>query len=87
MTMDSELRLDGNAVAGLLTEVFSVEATTAVGRCRSCGAEGALAEAMVYMHAPGVVMRCPSCTAVLMRFAHIRGRLMADLHGVDRFML
>ena len=82
--MDSELRLDGNAVAGLLTEVFSVEATTAIARCGSCGAERALAEAHVYAHAPGVVLRCPGCTAVLMRFARIHGRLVADMHGVGR---
>ena len=32
-----ELMLDGNAVAGLLQEVFAVEMTTAVGTCASCG--------------------------------------------------
>ena len=85
--MDSELRLDGNAVAGLLSEVFSVEATAALARCGSCGAEGALGEVQVYAHAPGVVLRCPACTGVLMRFARIRGRLVADLHGVGRLML
>ena len=82
--MDSELRLDGNAVAGLLGEVFRVEATTAVARCGSCGAEGALAEAQVYAHGPGVVLRCPGCAAVLMRFARIQGRLVADMQGVSR---
>ena len=80
--MDSELVLDGNAVAGLLGEVFAVEATTMVARCKACGAEGAVATASVYMHGPGVVMRCPDCTAVVMRFARIRGRLVADLQGV-----
>ncbi len=29
-----ELMLDGNAVAGLLQEVFAVEMTTATGTCR-----------------------------------------------------
>jgi len=80
--MDSELVLDGNAVAGLLGEVFSVEATTVVARCAGCGAEGALATTRVYAHGPGVVLRCPECTEVVMRFAHIRGRLVADLKGV-----
>ena len=80
--MDSELVLDGNAVAGLLGEVFSVEATTLIARCAACGAEGALGTASVYAHGPGVVLRCPECTAVVMRFARIRGRLVADLKGV-----
>jgi hypothetical protein len=29
--------LDGNAVAGLLQEVFAVEMTTAIGTCNTCG--------------------------------------------------
>lgn len=81
--MDSELVLDGNAVAGLLGEVFSVEATTIIARCKACGGEGALGTASVYAHGPGVVLRCPDCTAVVMRFARIRGRLVADLQGVN----
>jgi hypothetical protein len=85
--MDNELVLDGNAVAGLLGEVFSTEATTVVARCAACGAEGALATARVYSHGPGVVLRCPGCTAVIMRFARIRGRLVADLRGVGMLTL
>ena len=27
-------------------------------------------------------MRCPGCTGVVMRFVRVRGRLLADLHGV-----
>ena len=33
-----ELMLDGNAVAGLLQEVFAAEMTTATGTCAGCGA-------------------------------------------------
>ena len=36
------LMLDGNAVAGLLQEVFAVEMTTAIGTCDSCGATDAV---------------------------------------------
>jgi uncharacterized Zn finger protein len=79
-----ELRLDGNAAAGLLSEVFTPEATTAVVRCASCGAEGAVGGAMVYANAPGLVIRCTQCSEVVMRFARIRDRLVADLHGVAR---
>ena len=32
-----ELMLDGNAVAGMLGEVFAVEMTTATGTCGNCG--------------------------------------------------
>lgn len=79
-----EMRLDGNAVAGMLDEVLSVEATTVIARCGSCGTEGALGTALAYVQCPGAVLRCPGCSEVLMRFAHIRGHLVADLHGVGR---
>jgi Family of unknown function (DUF6510) len=82
-----DLRLDGNAIAGMLSEMLSVEATTIVARCAGCGAEGALGTAVVYLNCPGAVVRCAGCDAVLMRFAHIRGRLVADLHGVGRLTI
>ena len=82
-----ELVLDGNALAGLLGEVVQAEATSMMVSCGSCGAEEAVAEAAVYVHCPGVVVRCRGCTAVLMRFARVRGRLVADLHGVRRLTL
>jgi Family of unknown function (DUF6510) len=80
---DADLRLDGNAAAGLLSEVFAAEMTTAAGTCASCGATNALGSAHLYGHAPGAVLRCPSCAAVLMcvvRFPN--GGLMVDLIGL-----
>jgi Family of unknown function (DUF6510) len=82
---ERELRLDGNAVAGLLAEVFTVEATSAIVSCSGCGATGAVATVEVYERGPGTVLRCPDCEAVLMRFARRRGELVADLRGVAAF--
>jgi Family of unknown function (DUF6510) len=84
--MTEELRLDGNSAAGLLSEVFTPEATAAVVRCANCGREGAVGAAVVYANAPGLVLRCGNCSEVVMRFARIRGRLVADLRGVARMM-
>jgi hypothetical protein len=53
----NELRLDGNAVAGSLHEVFAVEMTTAIGTCGGCGAAGPVGAAHLY-RAPA------SCSAV-----------------------
>lgn len=75
------LRLDGNAAAGILREVFASEMTTAVGTCAACGADGAVGTAHVYVSA-GVVLRCPSCEAVLMRVVESKSRLWIDLTGV-----
>jgi Zn finger protein HypA/HybF involved in hydrogenase expression len=55
-----ELMLDGNAVAGLLQDVFAVEVTTAIGTCDRCGAGEAMGAAHVF-HGAGVVLRCPHC--------------------------
>ena len=64
LTMDTaELRLDGNAVAGMLGEMLSVDATTVLARCGGCGAEGALGEAEVYLHCPGVVCAVAAAAA------------------------
>jgi Zn finger protein HypA/HybF involved in hydrogenase expression len=58
--------LDGNAVAGLLQELFAVEMTTAVGTCGDCGAREALGAIHVYRGA-GVVLRCPHCDNPLVK--------------------
>ena len=74
--------LDGNAVAGLLVEVFGVELTTATGVCAGCGATGPLAETEVYLRAPGTVVRCRTCRKVLMVLVTVRGVTCVDLRGL-----
>jgi hypothetical protein len=64
--MDEELVLDGNAVAGVLQEVFAREMTEARCSCASCGAVDQIGAARVFVHAPGVVIRCRHCGNVLM---------------------
>jgi len=74
--------LDGNAIAGQLVEVFGTELTTATGVCASCGASGVLAELVVYLQAPGTVVRCRSCGSVLMVLVTARGVTCVDLRGL-----
>jgi uncharacterized protein DUF6510 len=77
-----ELKLDGNAIGGVLLEIFGAEMTLAVTTCRFCGARGEIARLDVYVRCPGVVVRCPVCGAVLMRFVEGPGRTWIDLGGV-----
>jgi hypothetical protein len=77
-----ESRLDGNAVAGLLTEIFGREMTLATGVCGSCGARSLFAEVHVYRRAPGTVVRCKACEAVLLRVVEAPGRMWVDLSGL-----
>ena len=74
--------LDGNAIAGLLFDVFGAEMTTATGVCASCGATGYVAELEVYVQAPGTVGRCRTCGSVLMVLVTVRGITCVDLRGL-----
>jgi ribosomal protein S27E len=76
-----KLRLDGNAAAGLLQEVFAAEVTTAVGTCDGCGAVEAVGAVHVYS-AAGMVLRCPHCEAVLMKVATDGARVWLDVSGL-----
>jgi Family of unknown function (DUF6510) len=64
------MKLDGNAAAGDLEQIFAFEVTTAIGTCANCGAVGAVGGTNVYAQAPGIVVRCPACESVLIRLAH-----------------
>jgi hypothetical protein len=82
MTMDAaEAKVDGNAIGGLLREIFTMEMTTAETTCASCGAVNAVGRVDVYLRAPGVVVRCPGCEQVLMRIVRGPGRYWIDLRG------
>jgi ribosomal protein S27E len=73
--------VDGNAIGGLLGDVFGRETTDVTGRCRACGAENVVASLHVYRSA-GVVVRCPSCQAVLIRVVTAGERVWIDLDGL-----
>jgi hypothetical protein len=82
---EHDLRLDGNAAAGILSEIFVAEMTSATGTCASCGATNAFGAVHLYAHAPGAVMRCPNCTSVLMCIVEFPdGGLVVDLSGLRR---
>ena len=75
------VRLDGNAAAGILSEVFVPDITTARATCANCGTIRALGALLVYAHGMGMVVRCPSCDAVILRVARTRTRLWLDAMG------
>jgi len=77
-----DMKLDGNAIGGLLREVFALEMTAAEGTCAGCGAVNALARVDVYVHAPGTVVRCPGCGGVLLRIVRGGGRYWLDMTGI-----
>ncbi len=74
--------LDGNAIGGLLDEVFGGDMTTVTGRCVGCDATWQMAELQVHLHAPGTVARCRGCGEVLMVLVRVRGVTCVHLPGL-----
>jgi hypothetical protein len=74
--------LDGNAAAGILSEVFAAEMTVAVTTCASCGARAQIGRLRAYLQAPGAVLRCATCDAAQIRLVRGPGRAWLDLRGV-----
>ena len=74
--------LDGNAIGGLLIEVFGTEMTAVVGTCGKCGTAGQVAEFAVYRPGLGTVVRCRHCDNLLMVFVTAHGVTCVDLWGL-----
>jgi Zn finger protein HypA/HybF involved in hydrogenase expression len=74
------LWLDGNALAGLLADVFETEMTMAERRCQTCGARSALGAHRAYRGA-GVVLRCPVCGDIAMRIGILPDRHIVSITG------
>jgi len=84
-TAGETFRLDGNAAAGLLSEIFALEMTTAETRCAMCDASAPLGSLMMYGGQMGTVLRCPTCDHVQMRITHIPtndGQYWLDMSGM-----
>lgn len=79
--------IDGNAMSGVLSELLTVEPTTARSRCANCGDVAALAMALVYPDAAGWVARCRACDEVLATVVHGDGRTWLSLRGMTAIEL
>ena len=74
--------LDANAVAGMLEAVFGSDMTAADSRCAACGREGQVGTLLAYTTAPGVVLRCPACSAVMLRMVETPRGTLVEAKGV-----
>jgi Family of unknown function (DUF6510) len=75
------LMLDGNAVAGLLQDVFAADTTSVIGSCAVCGATEPVGASHVYRGA-GIVLRCPHCDNTLGVIVKDERRVWITLPGV-----
>ena len=74
--------LDGNAIAGVLEEIFGQDRTAAAATCSGWGRSGPMAATAVYMRAPGIVVRCCHCDTVLAVVTERRATYCVDLTGI-----
>ena len=74
------LWLDGNAIAGLLQELFGAELTAMPRGCQSCGAVRPVAAHRLYRGA-GLVLRCPACGDVALRITNLPDRHILHFAG------
>ena len=84
---NDEQRLDGNAAAGALGQIFAFEMTTAEIICAHCDGVGPIGAAVVYASAMGTIVRCPGCGETLIRMAHGPQRYWIDFSGARLMQL
>lgn len=75
--------VDGNAISGLLLEIFRIENHNDMGACAGCGLVTVVAEYTVYLSGPGTVIRCPHCDHQLMVLVQRHGITSVDASGLN----
>jgi hypothetical protein len=78
---NDELMLDANAVAGLLMDVFGGEMTAEPTECAHCGNQTEIGTLLAFTLGPGVVLRCPACSQVILRIVQTPGAIYLDARG------
>jgi len=84
---DDTNRVDGNAAAGIMSELFVPDMTAARMKCAGCGVTRMMGELMVYAHGMGTVMRCPDCDGVVMRLARTPTHVWVDATGATSIVI
>jgi hypothetical protein len=79
---EANVRLDGNAAAGVLREVFAVDMTTASCCCADCGRRSAVGALYLYGGAMGSVLRCPSCEALVLAITSGPAGWFVEVRGI-----
>jgi hypothetical protein len=74
--------VDGNVLAGPLSEIFTTDMTTAMTRCAGCGDVAPLAEAMVFVKPGAFIARCHLCDTMLLTLIQSSGQNRLDLGGL-----
>ncbi|WP_376716524.1 DUF6510 family protein [Microbacterium aquilitoris] len=76
--------VDGNALAGMLADLFGFDSTGAIGECAGCRHRSELARAHAYVTAMGAVARCEACHGVLAVVVRTPTDMHVSLSGLAR---
>ncbi len=78
---EDAMRLDGNAAAGVLAQVFCAETSGARIICAGCGATTAIGALLAYGLEMGAILRCPGCDTTVLRLGAAGTTVWVDLRG------
>jgi hypothetical protein len=81
----SDMMLDGNALGGLLADLFGADVTLVPAKCAACGEVSMMGAMHAYVRAPGSVLRCPICHAVTMRIVQTDRSTRIEMRGIAYF--
>lgn len=79
--------LDGNAVAGVLSELFARDVTTAMVCCGGCGSSAEMGSVRVYGGAMGSIFRCVTCDTAVVRMVRTPRGFAIDMRGAARLLV
>jgi uncharacterized protein DUF6510 len=82
MDRNTELMLDGNALAGMLFDVFGADVTASSCECAGCGNHAELGSLLAFTQAPGAVLRCSACRAVALRVVERSDAYYVEARGL-----
>ena len=78
--MDDQ-HIDGNGIAGLLSEIAGADLTAVLRTCQSCGDRRPVGEHLAYP-AAGIVLRCPNCADIAVVVGMQDTQLMVEWRGI-----
>ena len=83
--VNRELMLDGNALGGLLNQIFGGEMTAVPAECATCTTVSQVGAMWAFTQAPGAVLRCPACENVMLRIVETPDAIYLDARGAAYF--
>jgi hypothetical protein len=79
---NTELMLDGSALAGTLHDIFGADVTAASCECAACGNHAEVGTFLAFTQGPGAVLRCSTCGAVTLRLVERTDAYLLDARGL-----